>query len=305
MNAWLLLGTAALIVCFRAYVLWRKGWNHPLEHGPGLFLGNAVPPAFYGGEGARWLKRYRAVLAWQHAIEAAALAAILMSGRWELIPAWAGGGAVLSVTVMMGFSSYARRKLARFAPAPRRVAIALEPRRLSGYISWRTEAMMFAVLAASWLVLWLHPAGWQTPAASTWAVLALLPVKVLAVRAGRPLPAERTEEHHRWSEAHRRYSLRVVDSMRWLSVSMFAGYALLHGWPGAAGAAWLRWAVLAGALGASLYMMWVILRGDARLAAMGHNLRPVAAGAGIAPRAWIWMAVYLGGLAALLLAIPE
>lgn len=159
---------------------------------------------------------------------------------------------------------------------------------------------MLAILAASWLLLLRQPDGWQTPAVFTWVILALFPLKAMVVRAGRPLPADRTAEHHRWAEAQRRHSLRVVDSMRWAWLTIFAGYALLHGWPCAQNVVWLRPAAIAAGLGASLYMMGAILRGGGRIMAMGRGLKPVASGPGIAPAGWMWMAVYFGGLAALL-----
>jgi hypothetical protein len=195
----LLLSCTGLIVLFRVYKLVRRLWNYPLGHGPGYFLGVEVAPGFYDGPGAGWLKRYRSVAVAEHLMEAVALAAILASGRWNLLPVWAGGGAVLGLAALFGFMAYARSRLGATPPVRPSIAIALEPRRLGDYISWPVEASVAGILALSWFLLLTRADAqvrWLLPAALTYAVLGLFPCKISLVRSSVPLPSERTEEHH-------------------------------------------------------------------------------------------------------------
>ena len=93
---WLLLFVTALIVIVFVFYFVRRLWNYPLAHGPGFFLDAEVAPGFYNGEGVRWLKRYRTILLALHLVMALALAVILVSGRWSLLPLWAGGVGVFA-----------------------------------------------------------------------------------------------------------------------------------------------------------------------------------------------------------------
>lgn len=308
---WLLLFTAALIVSFRAYWLARRVWNYPLDHGSGYFLGLEVPPGFYEGAGARPLRSYHATVLAEHGIEAAALAALLVSGRWELVPVWAGGCAVLFVATMAGITAYLRRTLcAQPQPMPR-IAVALETRRLRDHISWQAESLVLLILTASWLLLLTHPnpgIDWLSPLVTTYSILGLLPAKILVIRSRRPLPADRTLEHHSFADANRRYSLATVDAFRRISLAVLAGYALLHGWPGSSAPPAFRWLLIAVALAFSLHLMVVLSRGSGRLKAMGRGLRPPGSWSGpfgvrrcITPAGWLWIISYLGGLALLLL----
>ena len=306
---WLLLCVTALIVIVFVFYLVRRFWNYPLDHGPGFFLGVEVAPGFYNGEGVRWLKRYRTILLAGYFIEALALAAILVSGRWSLLPLWAGGTAVFFTAVFFGFTWYTRATLGANPPVRTSAVVSLETRRLGAYISWSTEVLMAMIIALCWVLLLTHGDAqlhWKGPVVMTYVIVGLLPFKIGVVRSSYPLPSERAEEHYRWMEAQRRYSLRVMDYFRWVIIVPLAGYALQHGWPGASTIVWLPWLVRAIGLAVWLVLVDTLIRGGRRLAAMGRDLRPVGSWStpfrparlmapGFAP-----FAVWFGGLVLLL-----
>jgi hypothetical protein len=308
---WLGLFCTALIVIVLVFWLVRRLWNYPLNHGPRFFLDVEVASGFYDGDGAKWLKHYRTVLLWAHVIVALALVAILVSGRWYLLPLWAGGTAVFLMVIFHGFKAYTRAILGANLPLPTSTAVSLETRQLGTYISWPAEALMAVIVALSWALLLTHGHArvlWQTPVVLTYVIIGLLPFKIGVVRNSLPLPSERTEEHHRWMEAHRRLWLRVWDCVRWFLLVILAGHALLHGWPAAHAVVWLRWLFIGAAIAVWLVFVVIQIRGSGRLVAMGHGLRPVGSWSGPFRRAPLMMpgispwlfAVWYGGLVLLL-----
>ena len=307
---WLLLCITALIVVFRVFYFVRRLWNYPLNHGPGFFLGVEVESGFNAGEGARWLKRYHTILLAEHLVEALALAAILVLGRWSLLPLWAGGTAVFVTAILFGFVAYTRATLGANPPVRSSAVVSLERRRLGAYISWPAEVLMAVIIALCWAMLLTHGSAqmhWNVPVVMTYVIVGLLPFEVGAVRNSSPLPSERAEEHYRWMEAQRRYSLRVMDSARWFFIVILAGYALLHGWPAASTIVWLRWLVIGIAIAVWLVLVGIQIRGSGRLAAMGHDLRPAGSWSGpfrparlMMPGFSPWFAVWFGGLVLLL-----
>jgi len=141
---WLLLFVTALVVLLRIVTFKRTFGHSPLNHGPGFFLGVEVSPGFYEGEGAGWLKRYHTACLAELSIQALALLAVLVSGRWFLLPLWAGGTAILVAATFLGFASYTRCTLGAKPPVRPSFAIPLEPRRLRDYISWPAETLIAA-----------------------------------------------------------------------------------------------------------------------------------------------------------------
>ena len=141
---WLLLFVTALVVLLRIVKFKRTFGHSPLNHGPGFFLGVEVSPGFYEGEGAGWLKRYHTACLAELSIQALALLAVLVSGRWFLLPLWAGGTAILVAATFLGFASYTRCTLGAKPPVRPSFAIPLEPRRLRDYISWPAETLIAA-----------------------------------------------------------------------------------------------------------------------------------------------------------------
>jgi hypothetical protein len=307
---WLLLFCTALVVLFRAFALVRTFWNYPLNHGPGFFLGVEVAPGFYAGEGVTWLKRYRTVLVVQHLVEALALGAILVSGRWGLLPLWAGGAVVFAVAILHALIRYTRATLGANPPVQSSMAVSLEARRLGDYISWSAEVLMAAVVSLCWALLLTHgnaQVHWNDPVVMTYMIVGVLPCKIGVIRSSFPLPSERTAEHYQWVEAQRRHSLRGMDSMRWFFMVIFAGYALQHSWAVANSIVWLHWLIIGIALAVFLAMMGIVIRGSGRLAAMGRELRPAVSWSGSSSSARLmmpgfsrWSAIWLGGLVLLL-----
>jgi hypothetical protein len=309
-NVLLPLGTASVVLAFRLFFLVWRLWNYPLNHGPGFFLGVAVAPGFYEGPGIQWLKRYRSLLVAQHLILVSAFVVPVALRRWNDLPAMGLIDVITLFSMIGGFTLWARRTLGANPPRLSSVAVPLESRRLSDSISWPMEAMVIACLAFSWLLLFtqgdahLH---WQSPVLITYAVMGLLPGKIIVARNRFPLPPERTEEHHRWMEANRRYSLRVIESMRWFLVAVLAGYAVRHGLPAAKTMVWLHWSFLGVAMVLFLVMMGILIRGSGALAKMGRDLRPVGSWVGPFQPARLmlrgglaWGILYCAGLAALL-----
>jgi hypothetical protein len=271
---WLLFCITLGVLAFFG-IIFKRTWEKPLQNGPDFFLGVKVTSRFYEGEGARWLRRWHTVvLAW-YSITLFAALAFFISGRWFLFPAWAGGNAALYVASLMGFTSYARTILGANPPVQSSLTIPLQARRLSDYISWRVEALIGAIIAISWVLLLAHGGArtfWEAPVALTYAALCVLPLKIFVARSGVSLPADRPEDHFRWFEAQRRYSLRAVDFFRWLCVLPLAGYALLHGF---LAAAWLRWPLIGAFLAVWLYMAAFLILDERRVAKMGHDLLPL------------------------------
>lgn len=304
----LLYFVTGLIVFVRAYQLIRLDWSRPLRHGPGFFMAFEVAPGFYGGAGSGWLGRYRGVLLGEYVIELIALAAVVVSGHWQWLPAWAGGVAVLYVTSLSLFGAAAGRALGGIRPQPA-VAVSLEARRLQDFFSWPAEALMLATLAAGWFLLLVRgdaDVRWGVPAVATYVVVALFAAKVVHAKAGAPLPVDRTDEHQRYYGAGRHQALRVIDRARWLFVFVFAGYAVLHGWAGVQGLTWFRWLLIAVGVGIWLAMVVGTIAGVRRLDAMGRGLRPPASWAGpFRTSPWasrgggIWAVTFVAGLALL------
>ncbi|HUZ46579.1 MAG TPA: hypothetical protein VMW54_08065 [Terriglobia bacterium] len=309
-SEWLLLFCTIAIVVFIAITFKRMFWDEPLKHGPGFFLGVKVSPGFYEGEGIRWLRRYRTVVLAAHSILALAVLAIFVSGQWYLFPVWAGGGAVLLMVTFLGFNGYTRATLGANPPVRPSVAIPLETRHLSDYISWRGEALIAVITASSWALLLTNGDArvhWKVPVVFTYVILGLLLLKVIFARISLPLPADRPEEHYRWMEAQRRHWLHNVDIFRWFFIIILGGYALLHGWHVASTSAWLRWLLIGIVLAIWLYMVVSIIRGGRRLTEMGRDLLPVGSWSTpfrparlMAPGFAVAFGVWFGGLILLL-----
>jgi len=295
------------IVLVRAYQLTRMDWSRPLKQGPGFFLAFEVPPGFYEGSGARWLTRFRAVLLAETAVEWITLAAMVTFAWWRWLPVWAGGSAVLYVGSLSLFGLVAARRLGS-AQAQPAVALSFEKRRVRDYLSPLAETLMAALLVAGWYVLVIRGDAnvrWAAPVVATYVVMALLVAKIMMIRAGTPLPLDRTEEHHRYFEAGRRYGLRVVDAARWFFAFLVAGYAVLHGGRDSTTSG-LQWSLVVVALAIWLGLVVTIVRGAQRLDVMGRSLRPLGSWAGpFRPSPWIsrgsgvWAVSFLIGLVAL------
>jgi hypothetical protein len=271
------LSTGVFIVVVRllAIVFWL--WNQPLSHGPGYFLGVAVPPGFYDGPGIRWLRRYRGLLVAQYLLLFSVFAAVVVSGRWSRMPVIAPVDVVSFFLLVGGLHLWARRALGGNPPVVARIAVPLEPRRAGKYIWWPAEAALLVLLAASWLLLLrggAAPVNWGEPVLDTYVILGVFIVKIMVARGSFPLPPDRTEEHHRYMEAYRSQWLLVMDLMRWMIAVILAGYAVLHGWPPAANMPWIRWSAVAAAMAIATAMCVVMIRGARRLAEMGRDLRP-------------------------------
>jgi hypothetical protein len=128
----------------------------------------------------------------------------------------------------------------------------------------------------------------------------------MLIRAAAPLPTDRTEEHHRYLEAGRRYGLTTIDATRWFFLFIVAGYALRHGQLGIRSTAWLQWSLVAVASGIWLVLVTTIIRGARRLDVMGRTLRPAMSWAGpFRPSPWapagggVWAVSFLAGLVVL------
>lgn len=309
-GGWLLFGATAAIVVANA-VYFRTLWQRPLKNGSAFFLGIKVPAGFYEGEGVGWLRLYRTLLIAEDFIAVVVLAGILLSGRWLLLPAWAGGLAVLHVSAFSGFIAYTRSKLGDNPPVRAAVSVQLEPRRLANYISWREEMMIGATVVMSWAFLILNrdaAARWSVPLVLSYVVVGLLPLNFAIARSSSPLPAENAEEHERWMEAGRHYRLRVENLFRWGCAAILLAYALQHSWRFAGRSAWFFWLSVGMFSAIWLYMVVFLIHGGRRLDAMGRGLLPAGSWSTpfrrarmVSPSFAAWFAAWFGGLVLLLL----
>jgi hypothetical protein len=313
MSAPNVVGVYVFIICVivpvLVYALVKQLWNLPLQNRPGYFFGVEVPAGFYEGPGRSWMAGFHAMIATLYGVLAVALAAIVVSRRWEMTPVWAGGFALVFVPAMFSFQAWTRHKLG-VNPPVRPVALALESRRMGDYISWPAEALAVALVGLSWWLL-LHGGrhfDWQSTLLQSWVVLGMIPGKMAMVRVSWPLPAERTEEHYRLQEASRRFSIRLFGIIfEWFMLVVLLGSAVLHGLLPVHPAPVWRWLVLVSMLAVWGYGMIVMFRGMHELKEMGRDLRPMgswktpfgrASCFGTGRAFWIWFAIWFGGILA-------
>lgn len=300
----LLLGSFCII--FQLVLMRWVFWNYPLHHGRGFFLGVKVAPGFYEGPGAQWLRRYRTLLLAAHAIMVFVFVALVASHRWNDMPIMAPVIVGLLFATLGGFTLWTRHRLGAAPPKFSSIAIPFETRRLRDYVSWRLEGLLVVLLAASWLLLFFQGnvgLQWAWPVLITYAVMGLLPAKIIIVRHSYLLPPEKTEEHQRWQEAGRRYWLTVTELMRWFFAVRLAGYSVEHGWPAVKTMLWLHWLFFSIYIVVFSIMLIVLIQGSRRLVALGRDLHPVGSWAGpfgparlLLPGWLTWSVVYLGGL---------
>jgi hypothetical protein len=278
-------------------------WKWPLQNGTGFFINFEVPAGFYEGPGRVWLRSYRAMLVALHLPLAAFFGACFAFGRWNLIPL-CGLWALPFMAAMYAFYAWTRHKLGANPPV-RAVAVALESRRLSDYISWPQEALMVAFLACSWWLL-LRPGGrhvdWMFPLMFTWMSLGFLPGRILLVRHSYPIPAERAEERYQYQEAQKRNAIRVSTAGAWAIVIVLFGFALGRALSPTRMVIWL-WLTVGVSLAPLGYSIFLMLRGQRRLAAMRRDLGPFGNWATTYRRKpWmsrpylIWFAIWMGGI---------
>lgn len=301
-----------LIVPSFVYALVTQFWSLPLKNGPGFFLGVEVAPGFYEGPDSRWLRRYRAMVAAIYLLDFGALATLLAIRKWDWIPVWAGGTAVFFTASMMAFALWARHRVGASHPPVLRAALSLEPRRLGDYLWWPAETLTIAVVACSWWMLLANGGSisWQGPLSMTWVVLGLLPGKIIAVRQGWPLPAERTDEHRAGQEAGRRYSVRVLDAFGWFSASILFMGAVRLVWPAARTSA-AGWLVIGIPLAFAVFLM-VVVAGQKRVLDRDRTLRPAGSWAPpfghatlMSRAGLVWFGAWFGGLMLLICLIHD
>lgn len=296
----------ATVIALRLLFLVKQLWRYPLNHGSGYFFGVVVEEGFYEGRGSRWLRAYRAILLFQLAILLGTGAVIAVLGRWSDMPIVAPVDVGSFFLLIGGFVLWARHRVAPPTRPVESVAVSLQPRALSDYLSWRSEGLLLAVIAGCWaaLVAVGGDVALAHAAVSTYAVIGLLPAEILLVRRSFPLPADRAEEHERWFDGWRRHSLHVIEGMRWFLALMLSASTTRLAAPSLA---WLPWVLMAAALVVFGGMMVELIRGSERLQKQGRSLRPV--GSWSSPfgpprmmlRGWLpWTVVYCGGLAALM-----
>jgi F0F1-type ATP synthase assembly protein I len=299
-----------LVVLTLAYGLVKFAWSQPLKNGPGFFLGVEVPAGFYDGRGKLWLNGYRAALLALHLALVVALGGCFVLKRWEWMPVWCGGFALVYVPTYAALTLWMRHKLGTRPPV-RAVAFSLQSRHLGDYISWPLEALSAAIVASCWWVLLRHGAkfDWLPPFQMTWSAI-VLPGKIALVHSGAPLPAERTEEHYRYQDATRRNSINVLNSWGWLMVVTLCIFPLRQ-FVSPMKSLSLIWIFLAVFTAVFVYMMFLIFRGQKLATTMGRDLYPSGNFAtpyrssswmGTMSRPYlVWFAIWFGGILALIL----
>jgi hypothetical protein len=210
---------------------------------------------------------------------------------------------------------WTRAKLRGSVPAATRFAVPLDSRSLRDYISWRTESVAGALIVVSWVLLVTQGTlldRLRPPVVLTYLLLGLLAAKIGVVRMGFTLPPERTEEHHRWFDAHRRLYLRLIDKTGWLLAAILAGYAILRRWPDVRNIPWLFWGMVGLIMGIWVLMTVLFIRGALQLVTMGRDLRPPACRPSSSPgSSWLrdrslwWTVAYVAGFFLLLGVLPR
>ena len=300
----LLLGSFCII--FQLVLMRWVFWNYPLHHGRGFFLGVKVAPGFYEGPGAQWLRRYRSLLLAVHAIMVFVFIALVASHRWNEMPIMAPVIVGLLFAMLGGFTLWTRHRLGSVPPRISSVVIPFETRRFRDYFSWQLEGSLVLLLAACWLLLFFQDdfgLHWAWPVLITYSVMGLVPAKIIIVHHSYPLPPERTEEHHRWQEAGRRYWLTVTELMRWFFAVRLAGYSVEHAFPATKMLVWLHWLFFSMCIAIFVVMLFVLIQGSRRLVALGRDLQPIGSWSGpfgparlFLPGWLMWSLVYVGGL---------
>jgi len=301
-----------VIVPVLVYALVKQLWNLPLQNGRGYFLGIEVPAGFYEGPGRNWMAGFHAMVVALYGFLGVGLGAIIVMRRWEMTPVWVGGFALVFVPAMFGYHAWTRHKLG-VNPPVRPMALALESRRMSDYISWPAEVLAVALVALSWCLLLHNPArhfDWETPLQLTWVALGMIPGKMAMVKLSWPLPAERAEEHYRLHEISRRFWMRISGILfEWYMVVVLLCVALLHAVSSPAhhpAPVW-RWLAVASQFAVWGYGMIVMFRGIQEMKVLGRELRPDgswktpfgrASCFGTGREFRIWFAVWFGGVMA-------
>jgi len=139
----------------------------------------------------------------------------------------------------------------------------------------------------------------------TWIVVGQLPGKIIVVRQGWPIPAERAEEHQAAQTAARRYSIQVMNAFGYVPTCVLLAVALRHAFPALRTAA-AQWLLLAIPFAASLWLIALIAR-QKRVLDMGCGLRPSGSWAppfgrtAVMSRSGIaWFCIWFGGILLLL-----
>lgn len=268
-SEWLALASMGTVVLFQTWFLLFRLWREPLKHGPSHFLGVAVGPGFYEGPGSRWLRGYHWAIVLQYLILLGGFLLLVIEGRWTTLPILAPVHVVSFFALVGGFTLWTRWKLNRNPPVLERVAIDLSPRTTT--VSWALEVLMFTLLGASWLELTANDL--QFGLLMTWAVAGLLPFKLLALRRT-PLPAENVEAYRRLAEAASRHGVRIIDSIRWMLLSILASIALFRAFPTLRQLPGALAVAAAPAIAVWVFMMVQLMRGSGQLNRLGAGLRP-------------------------------
>lgn len=312
MNAWLPLSTGIALVVCRFISLIRPLWNYPLNDGRNYFLGVQVPEDFYAGAGRVWLALYRAILCLQHLILLLAFAIPVLRGRLNDLPIMAPVDVVSFFLLVGGFALFARHKLGAHPPQLSAVAVSLEPRRLRDYISWPVETVMALLIGGCWMVLLWSGASnidWQMPIAHTYAILALLPGKIIIVRNTFPIPPEEPEVHAVWWEASRRNALRIMDIIRWYLTTILVAWTLRHYMLSAELVLPLQVLMVIVSIIYLVVLIGALTRSSQRIKDLGQGLRPPGSWAtpfqparATIPGGLTWGVLYCAGLVAILVA---
>lgn len=301
-SGWLFLALYSLTVVFRLWYFWQRGWRSPLKSGDRYFMEVEVPDGWHSSaEGKRWWRRYRATIVVPHLMEALAFVAIAIWGHWSQLPLLSFVAPVF-VAFSIGFVFWWRRASGEDRRKPRRVAVPLQERRLRDYFRWPVEALMLALILASWAALAVRgdtEIHWRMPVTFTYVIVGLAAVKVGVVRQGWALPVDRTPEYERWQNVRRRQAARVLDGMRWMLTIAVISYALVHSTGGLLPLEPVRWTAIVVAVAQWIWMMLAFARGERALDRAGAGLPPAAMAIDWR-KGWWSFGGFMAGLAVLL-----
>lgn len=301
---WFVLLLHLAIVVFLVWYGWRYLLRWPLRNGERYFFGVEVPAGWHSSaEGRKWWRWYwgTAILV-PLSLEVIGFGVIAIWGRWKQLPVLA---LITPVWVALSLSFLACWRYASGADRrkPKRVAVALEERRLSQYFSWPVEALMLLLTAGSWAALYVWgdaATEWRTPITTTYVVLAFGGLKLSVMRRGWPLPAERTDAYERLQEVRRRQGMSWFDRFRGFLVAVLTGYAVVHTVGRVAAIEQVRWATVAIILAVGIWMTLGILRWQRAVDRAEAGLPPAQMPINWRGGGWWSFGAFMAGLAVLL-----
>jgi hypothetical protein len=197
----------------------RRRWNLPLVHGPDYFYHMQVAKGFYEGAGRGLLHRYRALLLWPYAAEAAVLVMLVLRDNYNSLPTLCLVGILSAVLNQRLSLALVMRSAKKFEdkevdPAPAAVTFSLNPRRLADYTHPVFEIVLGNIATITLIVLAQMRAAMGPPLVMLYLQIGLLMLKKAIVDWRSAAPLENSEIYLEVRERRRKLLLFCCDFYR-------------------------------------------------------------------------------------------